>query len=771
MPVSFGPPTPPPPAPPPVSYRGGTVPAITGTFIQESTLLDVWTGNRWSQELSDMSAVGIKTQILQWTLDEDNQKTLYPGPPTPIIPGSSRTVTDGVTNGTTNVTSATAAFVYPTDVGKTISGGSIPPGATITSITSATAVTITSAATASATGVTLTIGGTPYNIGPDYVDPLLFWANQYNDDVWLGLANFGAWQAHATDATWLNQQLALQKTTAQELWALYGTSPAFTGWYISFEIDANLLTTPAAITPMTNYFTALISWLHTNYPSKLVMVSPTYSIYGVKLSPTAYAAALPPVVAGVDVINLQSGSANQTTATVASYYSSLALVLPGSTALWANMDMFANGPGPLDPAKLQADLKAVAPYVAKITGFSFPTQMGPHDLTDRSAFTAYQAYLATLPVISPLAAPFPGVASHAPRYTVMLCDLVTNQPTAILPMVGLSFDAKLNNAGALKCSLPLFDPRVQNSNWDAATTPARSVIYVLRNDTVVWGGIIWARGYDSTRHMEDFTAASFESFYMHVPFGVTRQYVNTDQLAIVRDLVNTLGLYAPVLPMSVSANTSGVLRNFDVFGYDWKWTSDIIRALQQLPDGFDFGADVYYSPGSPPYARFNLGYPRRGRTTGTTPLVFEYPGNVDSYKVSEDGTAYASDVIELGAGQGPTMMVGRSIDTTLWAAGWPNMVAQVSRKDEVDQGRLDAYARGDIAIYRQPIRLFEVKVRADSDPLLGTYIDGDDCRLRITDDRYPAPGLDIYARVETIKTAVGDDGHEDITLSLIHALA
>src|SRR5690349_3933121 len=45
-----------------------------------------------------------------------------------ITTTASRSVTDGVTNSTTTVTSATAAFTSA-DVGKQISGGSIPTGA------------------------------------------------------------------------------------------------------------------------------------------------------------------------------------------------------------------------------------------------------------------------------------------------------------------------------------------------------------------------------------------------------------------------------------------------------------------------------------------------------------------------------------------------------------------------------------------------------------------------------------------------------------------
>lgn len=68
-----------------------------------------------------------------------------------------RTVADGATNSNTTVTSATAAFTAD-DIGKPISGGTIPAGATITAVASATSVTISAAASGTATGVTLVTG-------------------------------------------------------------------------------------------------------------------------------------------------------------------------------------------------------------------------------------------------------------------------------------------------------------------------------------------------------------------------------------------------------------------------------------------------------------------------------------------------------------------------------------------------------------------------------------------------------------------------------------
>lgn len=70
---------------------------------------------------------------------------------------TARSVTDGATDTTTTVTSATAAFTA-VDVGKKITGAGIPAGTIIDVVNSGTSATLTNATTATASGVTFVIG-------------------------------------------------------------------------------------------------------------------------------------------------------------------------------------------------------------------------------------------------------------------------------------------------------------------------------------------------------------------------------------------------------------------------------------------------------------------------------------------------------------------------------------------------------------------------------------------------------------------------------------
>ncbi len=80
-----------------------------------------------------------------------------------INDGAPRIVSDGVTNSTTTITSATAAFTNA-DIGSYVTGSGITALAKIVSITNATTAVISIAATASATGVSLTITPTIFDM-------------------------------------------------------------------------------------------------------------------------------------------------------------------------------------------------------------------------------------------------------------------------------------------------------------------------------------------------------------------------------------------------------------------------------------------------------------------------------------------------------------------------------------------------------------------------------------------------------------------------------
>jgi len=288
---------------------------MSGTFLQPSAAVSAWGATRYDQELRLMGDVGIRTVIVQWTVDMDANLAYYAAP----------------------------AGAYPR--------------------------------------------------GADMVGALLASARRLRTDVWLGLGNVYDWQSHATDEAWLENQLQADQRIAEQLWALHGSR--IKGWYISKEVDDVLLSTPAAVGPVTSYFARLADYLHTHAGNLQVMTSPTYS--GLRQSPAQFAQSVKTVLGAVDVLNVQDGGGSGYIGPtdITNWFSALSAALAGTgTALWQDADMYDSPSGPMAPARLQADLQATCGYVAARTGFSFTTQMSPPSIGTSYYYDAYKAYVA-----------------------------------------------------------------------------------------------------------------------------------------------------------------------------------------------------------------------------------------------------------------------------------------------------------------------------------------------------------------------------------------
>lgn len=210
--------------------------------------------------------------------------------------------------------------------------------------------------------------------------------------VWLGLANTYNWQAHANDPAWLNSQAYDDITTADQLFALYGTKIA--GWYISNEVSDTQLGIPVDATAVQGFFTTLTTYLHSHDGNLPVMESPTYQ--NLSLTPTQFASDAHTTLGTVDVLNVQDsgGSGYIHPADITNWFTALATEFSGSsTKIWTNPDMFdSTSHGPMPPTLLQQDIGATNGLVSSVSGFSFITQLDPGILGTYGYYDAYRAY-------------------------------------------------------------------------------------------------------------------------------------------------------------------------------------------------------------------------------------------------------------------------------------------------------------------------------------------------------------------------------------------
>jgi hypothetical protein len=355
-------------------------------------------------------------------------------------------------------------------------------------------------------------------------------------------------------------------------------------------------------------------------------------------------------------------------------------------------------------------------------------------------------------------------------YRYLFADLLTNSILAELPLTSVRFSQQINSPGNFSATLQLAGLQVNDLNVANATIPARTAIYVDRDGTLVWGGILWNREYSSKDQTLTLNANEFESYWNRRRITTDTVFTNTDQLTAVQTIVtNANAATNGNIGIAVGAETSGVLINRTFYGYEYKTVLSAIQDLSKSATGFDFNIQVYYDSNGNPAKLLRLGYPRYGRkysTTSTSVPVFELPGNITEYTWPEDGSTAANYLYTLGAGSNPGKLIATAYDGTKTAAGWPLLEEQANYSDVSDLTLLANLATAQVSIVSYPPTTIKITMPPSLDPIFGSYEVGDDARIRILDDRFPNQ-LDTVYRIVAFSVQAGESNQPElVTISL-----
>jgi len=367
------------------------------------------------------------------------------------------------------------------------------------------------------------------------------------------------------------------------------------------------------------------------------------------------------------------------------------------------------------------------------------------------------------------------VVSAGTTYRYLFTDVVTGATIGELNMTGVTFDQKLNTPGTLNAHILLDGINTAALNVNASTIPMRCAIHVDRNGTIIWGGVIWARSYDSKTQILTITAREWLSYFERRKITNTIAFTAIDQMAVAQQLVqnaqsvpngNVKCLYN-VDPLSTT--TSGTTITQTYYSYELKTVFTEIQALSQQAGGFDYAIDCYYEGGGNIAKSFNTYYPRRGiaysSTLASVP-VFELPsGNVISYNFPEDGSLAANTVYIQGAGSNEGKLIATASDTAKYTAGWPLLEDALTYNNITDPAVLAKLATGKLNSVSYPPTTLTLIAPPYQDPYFGTYRVGDDVRVRITDQRFPS-GSDATYRIVALAVQAGEKQPERVTLTL-----
>lgn len=370
----------------------------------------------------------------------------------------------------------------------------------------------------------------------------------------------------------------------------------------------------------------------------------------------------------------------------------------------------------------------------------------------------------------------------ATQYRYLFADLVTNDILAELPLTNVQFSQVLNTPGTFSGSILGSDARELGYDITASTEPARTAIYVDRDGVLIWGGIVWLRTWDTDTQHFTFSAREFGSYFERrritgdfMSGDQALVYENEDQLFVAQDLMNLAqALNGGNIGIVVPNNTSGVLVSRVYYDYEYKDVWGAIKDLSNQQDGFDFNIDVDYDSNLEPRKYASTAYPSRGRTyndADPSAIVFEFPGNIVGYEWPDDGSVTSNTMYGIGpqSNEAKIRATATSPENQI-AQGWPLLEDTVSYTDQYDPDLLYQQTLGEVTAKQVPVTTPRIVVPAYADPVLGSYQTGDECLLRITDDRFPNNGsgfgLSAVKRIVSINVSPGEDGPERVTLVL-----
>jgi len=352
-----------------------------------------------------------------------------------------------------------------------------------------------------------------------------------------------------------------------------------------------------------------------------------------------------------------------------------------------------------------------------------------------------------------------------------------NPIIAELPFTNVNFTQQLNSIGTFQGEVLLSGINSANLNVYNGTIPGQTILWVLYSDpqtlaTIpVWSGVIWNREYDSENQSLHITAQEMLSLYQRRRISDTKTYTSKDPTYIAKDLMQYTEAksYGKTGLTYATVPSSGYSTNRTYNNYEYKSVYQAVKDLAQ--SYFDFAIKPY-NTGGVLTNQFVMGIPLGTAYSTSSPIasVFQFPGNLISYRFPEDGNTAVNRLYGLGYGANGTKLAATAIDSSKYTDGFPLLEDVANYIDIADVNLLKAVTLGQLNATSYPPTTIEIVVPPYVDPYYPQYNIGDEVRLDIVDDYFPA-GLSIVLRIVAISVSPGENGPSRVSLTLTRQLA
>lgn len=235
----------------------------------------------------------------------------------------------------------------------------------------------------------------------------------------------------------------------------------------------------------------------------------------------------------------------------------------------------------------------------------------------------------------------------AARYSVVQTDLKTGSVVTELPVTGIGYTDTLNAAGTATVGIPLAAPEADPGKLIVGSTG----LAVLRNDSPVWGGIVWGAAADLAAGTLTLSASGYHSYYAHRFLDAKKGYATTgnDQSLILKEWFGYANANGGIGTDTSTVTGTGHNRSRKWSFYEFKNMAEAIEEMADDLNGFNFRYEAYWIPGVGRRVGNRFRIARRGSVSFPQ---LEHRVNCNTTAVNYDGTQLATQAYAFGADLG-----------------------------------------------------------------------------------------------------------------------
>lgn len=361
-------------------------------------------------------------------------------------------------------------------------------------------------------------------------------------------------------------------------------------------------------------------------------------------------------------------------------------------------------------------------------------------------------------------------------FSLYAYDINTNTLLTDLPYFGLSYGSRVNDAGPIQFSLDLQDPGTRNKCSSVLALDGNPfAVYVDLNGVLQYGGIAWTTAYGKKNGVMQFGGNDWFSWLDHRT-QFKAYTTTTDPQTLVSTVISDAQSASAGAGASIGLQVklvSGTNQPDIVPGYPISQRAtlnsivqDITKIMLPTYGGVDVTVSSAWDTSGNPQNTLTVWTPRAGRQGSNASVVFDLD-SCEDYSWPTDASKMGTTITVTGAGTG-NAIPSRTVQTPFSPVGGlgqpPRMDKVVSYSAIQSQTQISAMASGAAQQYGQP--LVTPQVTFPTRGLVGSFIAGDDARVRTAGDfRFPN-GLDEYWRIASYDVTVPDAGVSTFTATL-----